>query len=155
MDAWIFHELGVDGIERISHAFLTLHNISWLVGGLEHFICFHVFPYIGNSHPNWLIFFRGFEATSQLWWIYLEFLRFRTKRSICATFYDRSGDGFCYPWAHMNNWGRYILGFLFKQYTLSTTGMYQNSGHSSCQYILLHMSYRSLRFILDFLLHLP
>ena len=28
----------------------------YLVGGLEHFICFHMFPYIGNNHPNWLIF---------------------------------------------------------------------------------------------------
>ena len=25
-----------------------------------------VFPYIGNNHPNWLIFFRGVETTSQL-----------------------------------------------------------------------------------------
>ena len=26
--------------------------------------CF-IFPYIGNGHPNWLIFFRGFETTNQ------------------------------------------------------------------------------------------
>ena len=25
-----------------------------------------VFPYIGNSNPNWLIFFRGVETTNQL-----------------------------------------------------------------------------------------
>ena len=31
-----------------------------LVGGLE-----HVFPYIGNNHPNWLILFRGVETTNQ------------------------------------------------------------------------------------------
>ena len=30
--------------------------IFFLVGGLEHF---YFFPYIGNNHSNWLIFFRG------------------------------------------------------------------------------------------------
>ena len=34
-----------------------------LVGG---FGChFFMFPYIGNNHPNWLIFFRGVETTNQ------------------------------------------------------------------------------------------
>ena len=28
---------------------------------------FSIFPYIGNSHPNWLIFFRGVQTTKQLW----------------------------------------------------------------------------------------
>ena len=27
--------------------------------------CF-IFPYIGNNHPNWLIFFRGVETTNQI-----------------------------------------------------------------------------------------
>ena len=31
--------------------------------------CF-IFPYIGNNHPNWLIFFRGVESTSQQWFEY-------------------------------------------------------------------------------------
>ena len=26
---------------------------------------FFIFPYIGNNHPNWLIFFRGVETTNQ------------------------------------------------------------------------------------------
>ena len=31
---------------------------------------FYIFPYIGNNHPNWLIFFRGVQTTNQLkWWI--------------------------------------------------------------------------------------
>ena len=34
-----------------------------LAGGLEHFL---FFPYIGNNHPNWLIFFRGVETTNQV-----------------------------------------------------------------------------------------
>ena len=28
---------------------------------------FFIFPYIGNNHPNWLIFFRGVQTTNQLW----------------------------------------------------------------------------------------
>ena len=40
---------------------LCLH--SFLVGGLEHFF---IFPYIGNNHPNWLIFFRGVQTTNQV-----------------------------------------------------------------------------------------
>ena len=27
----------------------------------------NIFPYIGNSSPKWLIFFRGVETTNQLW----------------------------------------------------------------------------------------
>ena len=38
-----------------------LHPLSgWWFG-----TCF-IFPYIGNSHANWLIFFRGVETTNQL-----------------------------------------------------------------------------------------
>ena len=36
---------------------------SFLVGALEH--DFYDFPYIGNNHPNWLIFFIGVETTNQ------------------------------------------------------------------------------------------
>ena len=36
----------------------------YLVGGLE-----HVFPYIGNNHLNWLIFFIGVETTNQYLYI--------------------------------------------------------------------------------------
>ena len=27
---------------------------------------FFIFPYIGNNHPNWLIFFRGVQTTNQM-----------------------------------------------------------------------------------------
>ena len=27
---------------------------------------FFIFPYIGNNHPNWLIFFRGVQTTNQV-----------------------------------------------------------------------------------------
>ena len=43
----------------MSHCLLTF---VYLVGGLEHLF----FPYIGNNHPNWLIFFRGLQTTNQL-----------------------------------------------------------------------------------------
>ena len=36
-----------------------------LVGGLEHVYTFFIFPYIGNNHPNWLIFFRRVQTTNQ------------------------------------------------------------------------------------------
>ena len=37
---------------------------SSLVGGLEHVLCF---PYIGKTHPNWLLYFsEGFEITNQI-----------------------------------------------------------------------------------------
>ena len=31
---------------------------------MEHYL--FIFPYIGNNHPNWLIFFRGVETTNQI-----------------------------------------------------------------------------------------
>jgi hypothetical protein len=42
---------------------LNVPKPSKLVGGLEHE--WISFPYIGNNHPNWLIFFRGVETTNQ------------------------------------------------------------------------------------------
>ena len=36
-------------------------NLIWLVVWNINFI----FPYIGNNHPNWLIFFRGVQITNQ------------------------------------------------------------------------------------------
>ena len=41
-----------------------ISNIHHLVGGLEHFYTFFIFPYIGNNNPNWLVFFRGVETTN-------------------------------------------------------------------------------------------
>ena len=52
---------------------VTNHIINILVGGLEHYFFFsiyiiyiiYIYPYIGNNHPNWLIFFRGVQTTNQ------------------------------------------------------------------------------------------
>jgi len=53
--------LEVHGV-RIMGGSLVVSSV-YLADGLEHvFVC----PYIGNNHPNWLIFFRGVETTNQL-----------------------------------------------------------------------------------------
>ena len=39
---------------------LILRIASWWFG------TFFIFPYIGNNHPNWLIFFRGVQTTNQI-----------------------------------------------------------------------------------------
>ena len=31
---------------------------------------FFIFPYIGNNHPNWLIFFRGVQTTNQQMFVF-------------------------------------------------------------------------------------
>ena len=47
------------------HVFNQYHqHLSTLSGWW--FGTFFIFPYIGNNHPNWLIFFRGVESTNQL-----------------------------------------------------------------------------------------
>ena len=38
---------------------------------------FFIFPYIGNNHPNWLIFFRGVETTNQIEWSFLRKRNYR------------------------------------------------------------------------------
>ena len=40
---------------------------SWSSSGWW-FGTFFIFPYIGNNHPNWLIFFRGVQTTNQDSW---------------------------------------------------------------------------------------
>ena len=42
---------------------ITLIFQNWLVVWK-----FYIFPHIGNNHPQWLIFFRGVETTSQIIW---------------------------------------------------------------------------------------
>ena len=43
-------------------------GMVWLVGGLEHFLFSHNYPYIGNNHPNWLSYFsEGFKPPTS-WW---------------------------------------------------------------------------------------
>ena len=40
-------------VKTLLHIWLVVWNINF------------IFPYLGNNHPNWLIFFRGVETTNQ------------------------------------------------------------------------------------------
>jgi hypothetical protein len=53
---------------------VTLKHPSWswpwkgpgsFVANKDWLVVWNIFPYIGNSNPNWLIFFRGVETTNQ------------------------------------------------------------------------------------------
>ena len=44
---------------------LGIEEVSKVMAGWW-FRTFFVFPYIGNHHPNWLIFFRGVQTTNQM-----------------------------------------------------------------------------------------
>jgi len=46
--------------------FIYIH--TWLV--VWNFGTYFIVPYIGNNHPNWVIFFRGVETTNQIHIIY-------------------------------------------------------------------------------------
>ena len=56
----------------------------WLTGWW--FGTFFIFPYIGNNHPNWLIFFRGVQTTNQLMMM------------------NTWNGGFPKSWAYPNSW---------------------------------------------------
>ena len=55
---------------QILHESMALSGNNWLEAPATYntawwFGTFFVFRYIGNNHPNWLIFFRWFETTNQ------------------------------------------------------------------------------------------
>ena len=58
----VFHLRDRDRVREVLQRCTILHwettaaYCNWLV----------VFPYIGNNHPNWLIFFRGVQTTNQV-----------------------------------------------------------------------------------------
>ena len=59
---------------------------SNLVGGLEHFLFFHI---LGIIIPNWLIFFRGVETTNQICNDRLQFGTTKTSHTITSTIRSR------------------------------------------------------------------
>ena len=66
---------------------LSWWNLLWTTSRWKPgwwFGTFFIFPYIGNNHPNWLIFFRGVQTTnqpeSQVCNIRMRFWRGRTMR---------------------------------------------------------------------------
>ena len=58
----LWESFGQNGIARaVVDAILHWKHITgWWFG------TFFIFPYIGNNHPNWLIFFRGVQTTNQI-----------------------------------------------------------------------------------------
>ena len=68
-ESWQFSQFltwGELSSQKLGHgAPMNYVFISYLVGGLV--AINFIFPYIGNNHPNWLIFFRGVQTTNQLY----------------------------------------------------------------------------------------
>ena len=61
---WCFMMAGMIPEKKMEYSTKPRKGIPalfWLVVWLPFFI----FPYIGNNHPNWLIFFRGVQTTNQ------------------------------------------------------------------------------------------
>ena len=48
-----------------SHVLLPRDSCFYSITGWWFGTCF-IFPYIGNNHPNWLMFFRGVQTTNQM-----------------------------------------------------------------------------------------
>ena len=57
------HVMSTDIRQHLTHSTMPVveNDCIWLVVWNMNFI----FPYIGNNHPNWLIFFRGVQTTNQ------------------------------------------------------------------------------------------
>ena len=60
---WHFHPAPTISRWIILVALLAHDYTGWWIWWFQ---TFFIFPYSGNSHPNWLIFFRGVETTNQL-----------------------------------------------------------------------------------------
>ena len=59
---WCSIFCGVESVEF--HCFTNSDNFWLVVWNIFYF------PYIGNNHPSWLIFFRRFQTTNQWWFLF-------------------------------------------------------------------------------------
>ena len=59
------HPGGIFVLPFLVHA--KFSDYHWLLVGGDWNMTF-IFPYIGNNHSNWLIFFRGVQTTTQISW---------------------------------------------------------------------------------------
>ena len=59
------HQLVSFWISCLEYVFQNGGKYYFTISGLW-FGTFFIFPYIGNNHPNWLIFFRGVQTTNQI-----------------------------------------------------------------------------------------
>ena len=85
----------------------AIHH-AWLVGWN-----IFIFPYFGNNHPNWLVFFRGVETTNTNQHIVWGYGLLQSPGSIPSKSSDlsphRSDRGACDPeplWERFNNHGK-------------------------------------------------
>ena len=64
-----------------------------------------IFPYIGNNHPNWLIFFSGLETTNQ---VNIEILQYRNYVKIgqirCGIYNYHGSIGICHSKIPSEDW---------------------------------------------------
>ena len=73
---WVYVYVYIYDIYGLYHG---IYGIIMVIYGYYLFISgwwfgtFFIFPYIGNNHPNWLIFFRGVETTNQIY-IYMVYI---------------------------------------------------------------------------------
>ena len=60
---------------QISSGFWTMNCLLSSQFKFIHFwlVLEHVFPYIGNHHPNWLIVFKMFKTTNLIWFLWIRF----------------------------------------------------------------------------------
>ena len=65
---WLFSSR-FDGYLPCVYPFISsyLRTIGYIYIYGWWFGTFFIFPYIGNNHPNWLIFFRGVQTTNQIY----------------------------------------------------------------------------------------
>ena len=92
-------------------------------GGLEHFyFSIYIYIYIGNNHPNWLIFFRGVETTNQL-------------RSARRNRTNTIGEDFSHQMPPTKTWGRLVsknLAIMLLELTMSIASIYAKHDHQLC-----------------------
>ena len=75
------------------------HGKWWKTGWW--FGTFFIFPYIGNNHPNWLIFFRGVaQPPTRCWFMKFGVAHFQTL-SWTSSFWLKEG------WSFFMNWPLY------------------------------------------------
>ena len=77
---------------------------------------FFTFPYVGNSHPNWLIFFRGVQTTNLIGILLGDILFHRSLKVLLESFSSRI----------KSFWGLFHLVFTFGRGFPESMGVPQN-----------------------------
>jgi len=95
---WIFHPLThpSSGMVNVINPIISLPfgMVYWLYMALPLFI----FPYIGNSNPNWLVFFTGVDTTNQKYLPGLLQLRFAPREASLTSMHRDVSQAPLDPW---------------------------------------------------------